>query len=344
MKKLRFLGKLIYGVNVLAATLLVISFVLPYLPPSTFPTLSILSLGVSPLLFINILFVIYWLLRFKKHIWVSLIVLVIAYIHFNPFFEISSDGDSTKYDKTLSVLSFNVRLFNAYEDKNDAAAVANNMDELLNSEDPDILCIQEYYADHKADFSRFPYQFIHFKEGDQKLGHAIFSKYPLINKGGFDFDNSYNNTVYADAVVGSDTLRIYNLHLQSIGILPTVDFLQDRGTEKLKERFSERFVQQEAQMKEILSHKERSTYPVIMAGDFNNTPFSYIYRKFKKDMHDTFLKRGNGLGTTYWFDKYPMRIDYILSSKNMEAIRFHEVEGMFSDHYPVFAELGWNRD
>ena len=336
------MGKLIYGFNALAAALLVISFVLPYLPPSTFPTLSILNLVVSPLLFINILFVVYWLLRFRRHIWISLIVLVIAYFHFNPFFEMSSEGDASNFEKTLSIMSYNVRLFNAYEPKNDEVAVADKMTELLNLEDPDILCVQEYYADHKADFSRYPYQFIHFKDPDQNLGHAIFSKYPLIHKGGFDFENSYNNAIYADAIVGDDTIRVYNLHLQSLGILPSVDFLQKRGPEKLKKRFSERFVQQEEQMKEIIAHKLTSPNPVIIAGDFNNTSFSYVYRKFKQGMQDSFLERGNGLGSTYRFEGYPMRIDYILASETMDIIRFQTIGETFSDHNPIYSMLGWN--
>ncbi|MDC8003485.1 endonuclease/exonuclease/phosphatase family protein [Aureisphaera galaxeae] len=335
------MGKLIYWGNVLVALLLVISFVLPYLPPSTFPTLSILSLAVSPLLFINILFALYWLLRLRKQVWVSLIVLIIAFFHFNPFFEISSEGDASKYNTTLSVLSYNVRLFNAYEKENNADAVSQKMNEILSADDPDMLFIQEYYADHKVDFSKYPHTFIHFQDSDHNLGHAIFSKYPLLNKGGFDFEKSYNNSIYADAVVGNDTIRVYNLHLQSIGILPTVDFLQDRGTEQLKERFSERFVQQESQMRKILGHKEQSPYPVILAGDFNNTSFSYVYRKLKKEMQDAFLERGNGLGSTYSFQGYPMRIDYIMASKGMDVIRFKTLDETFSDHYPISAQLGW---
>ncbi len=338
------MGKLIYWGNVLAALLLVVSFVLPFLPPSTFPTLSILSLAVSPLLFINILFAVYWLLRFRRQVWLSLIVLLIAYFHFNPFFEISSEGDADGYYNTLSIMSYNVRLFNAYEDVHDKTEVAQQLEAILKAEHPDILCIQEYYAGQETDFSQYPYKFIHFKDAETKLGHAIFSKYPLMNKGGFDFKNSYNNSIYADAVVGNDTVRIYNLHLQSIGILPSVRFLQDRGTERLKERFSERFVQQEEQMRVILKHKEQSPYPTILAGDLNNTSFSYVYRKFKQDMNDAFLERGNGLGSTYKFERYPMRIDFILSSKKLDVIRFRTIDETFSDHHPVSAQVGWNKN
>ncbi len=323
------------------AILLVVSFVLPYLPPTTFPTLSLLSLAVSPLILVNFLFGIYWLIRMKRQFLVSFLVLVIAYFHFNPFFLISSEGDPADYNSTLSVLSYNVRLFNAYEKNPEAENVGKQLSELLQTENPDVIAIQEYYSEHPGDFSTYPYKFIHFKGESYKLGHAIFSKYPLINRGSFDFEDSYNNTIYADVLVGSDTIRVYNLHLQSHGILPSVDFLQKNGTEGIKKRMSVKFVQQEEQVKRILYHKERSPHPTIMAGDFNNTSFSYVYRKLKKDMQDAFLQKGNGLGTTYSFDSYPMRIDFILASEKLNVVSFKTIKESFSDHYPVRTILGW---
>ncbi len=331
-----------YGLNLIAVTLLVISFVLPYLPPSTFPSLSVLSLGVSPLILVNILFAVYWLIRLKKQFLLSFVVLLISYFHFNPFFEISSEGEPSDYQNTLSVLSYNVRLFNAYENKPNPLQVGSKLSELIKKENPDVICIQEYYAEHQADFSMYPYKFVHFKDTGNVLGHAIYSKFPIVNKGGFDFDNSYNNTIYADIKAGADTLRVYNLHLQSLGILPSVEFIQQRGTDRITKRISETFVLQEEQVEAILDHKHKSKFPVILSGDFNNTPFSYTYRKLKRNMNDAFLERGNGLGTTYLFNVYPMRIDYILSSESIEVVNFQTIKETFSDHYPVRATFGWD--
>ena len=341
MKKLSFLGKLIYGLNTLVAVLLLVSFILPYLPPKTFPLLSLLSLGVSPLLLVNVILALYWLVRLKKQFLVSFVVLVIAYFHFNPFIEFSSEVETAKHDNTIAVLSYNVRLFNAYEKNTSEEVVTKAFADLLAEVNPDVVYIQEFYADYTNDMADYPYHFIHFKEPGIKLGHAIFSKYPLINKGGFDFKDSYNNTIYADLLKGEDTLRLYNLHLQSIGILPSMEFLQKSGTDKITKRLSETFVMQEAQIKQILQHKSTTNHPVIMAGDFNNTSFSYAYKELKRDMNDAFLERGNGIGTTYSFSSYPMRIDYILGSKSLEVLRFTNGKQTFSDHYPVSATFGW---
>jgi endonuclease/exonuclease/phosphatase family metal-dependent hydrolase len=333
-------NKFIYWGNLLAAFLLLISFILPYLPPKSFPTLSLLSLIVSLLIIVNIIFAIYWVVQFRRRFLVSFTVLLISYFYFNVFYEVSSEGDVSQYKNTLSVLSYNVRLFNAYE-KNPKTDAPQIIAEMLFEENPDVVCVQEYYKPNAIDFSAYKYQYIHFKSEKAKLGHAIFSKYPLINTGAFDFEETYNNTLYADVVKGTDTIRIYSLHLQSLGIIPRVSFLQESDNEKLRKRVSRAFEMQQNQVEAILAHKAKTKHPVILSGDFNNTPFSYSYRKLKDGMQDAFRERGNGLGTTFKFEKYPMRIDYIFASEGLEILLFDTLKKTFSDHYAVRATVGW---
>lgn len=287
------------------------------------------------------LFVVYWLLRMRKEFLLSLVVLILTYFSFNTFFKFSSEGDATEFNNSLSILSYNVRLFNAYEKNPSEEKVQQQLSALLTEKNPDILVLQEYYKGNEVSFENYPYRSVHFKNDRIKLGHAIFSKYPVVGKGGFDFEDSNNNSIYVDVLVKEDTLRVYNLHLQSMGILPNIDYLQERGSDKIKRRIAQRFVKQEEQVMTILGHKERSPYPVILAGDLNNTPFSYVYHKLQSGMKDAFLERGNGLGTTYKFEHYPMRIDYVLAPEQWEVIHFETISETFSDHSPVFAKLAW---
>lgn len=349
MKKSRILEKFIFWINCIAAFFLVVSFVLPYLPPKSYPTVSLLSLIVSPLILLNIIFALYWLLRGKMKLLLSTGVLIMAYFFFNSFIEFSSEGDANQFESTLKVMSYNVHLFNAYEE-NSLVNVSETISEILGSTRPDIVCIQEYYRDQKLDFSAYPFQYIHFKKTKTKegvlkenvLGHAILSKYPIVNRGAFDFKATYNNSIYVDIVKGRDTIRVYNLHLESMGVVPKVSYLQEENTTKLLSRMSYGFMGQQTHIEEILAHRANSPYPVLFSGDFNNTPFSYVYREMKKDMKDSYLERGNGLGTTYLFDSYPMRIDYILASETFEIVNFETIKKTFSDHYPIIATVGWS--
>lgn len=338
----RFFNKIAFWINLVMAILLIISFILPYLPPKTFPTISLLSLTVPLLIILNIIFALYWAVQLRWKFFLSFTVLFISYFYFNVFYEISTHKDPSNYENTLTILSYNVRLFNAYE--KDSGATGNaitKIAQILAEQNPDVVCIQEYYKPNKIDFSAYPYKYVHFKTKNVKLGNAIYSKYPLINTGAFDFKDSYNNTLYADVVKGKDTLRVYSLHLQSIGILPEVRFLQEVDKDKLRRRISKAFEKQQNQVNAILKHRRETDYPVLFCGDFNNTPFSYTYRRLKNDMQDAFRERGNGLGTTFMFDRFPMRIDYIFVSRNLDILSFETMEKTSSDHYAIRATVGW---
>ncbi len=338
MKKLGLFGKLFYAVNLVVALALFFSFLLPFVPPASFPVISVLSLLVSPLIVVNLVFVIYWLLRFNRRFLLSFFVLAISFFYFNSFYQFSTTKKGT-LGKKLSVVSYNVRLFNAYEKKPSVSATE-IIKAIIQDVAPDVLCIQEYYADNDVDFSFYKYKYIHF-EGAHKLGHAIFSNYKLINTGAFDFKNSNNNALYADVIVDKDTMRLYNLHLQSLGINPSVSSIQEGNKEKLVRRIAGSFKKQQEQVQEVLTHKQSSPYPVILTGDFNNTSFSYIYKQLNSAMQDAFIEAGSGLGTTFYFDWYPMRIDYIFTSLEFTILDFKTLKQTSSDHHPIYAEVEW---
>lgn len=336
----KFVNWVIYFFNVLAALMLLFAFGLPFLPPNRFPILSILSLGVPLLIALNIAFSLYWVIQLKKRFLLSFIMLVATFFYFNMFYNYSKDGDASAYENKLTLLSYNVRLFNQFENKSHGN-VPEMMAKIIEEEEPEVIFIQEYYRRHKVDFSGYPYRHIHFKGSNYKVGYAIYSKYPLINKGAFNFPNTFNNTIYADVVKGNDTIRLYNMHLQSHGILPEVQYLQETDTESLLKQLSQRFRQQETQIRAILKHRSKTNHPVILAGDMNNTAFSYNYRKVMGGMQDAFKERGNGFGATFSFDRIPLRIDFIFASPDFDVISFKTIKETFSDHRAIRATFGW---
>ncbi|NQX78040.1 endonuclease/exonuclease/phosphatase family protein [Gilvibacter sp.] len=335
---MKLIDKILYALNVVAAILLTLSFITPYIAPDSFPLLSALSLLVSPLLAINLAFVIYWLFRLKKRIWVSAVLLLIAYVHFNAFWKWGSES-AQPYPKQLKVMSFNVELFEAYRENPDPEVKA-KMQTLINEQSPDVLLIQEYHKQQESAFSAFPHKYIHFR-GNRNLGHAIFSKHPIIAKGAFDFNKTGNNTLFADIVTQEDTLRVYNVHLQSFKIAPNVSDLQDQQGNLIRRRISQAFKLQQEQAAAVLEHSGQSGYPVIMGGDLNNTAFSYVYRRFALEYQDAYAQKGSGLGSTFTFDFYPIRIDYIFADQSLSIDSFETLGRPFGDHRPVLGTIGW---
>ena len=339
MKKLNVFGKLVFIVNSLAACLLLISYVLPYVPPERFPTLSVLSLGVPLLILLNVLFFLYWLLQVKKQMLLSLIVLVLGWNYLSSMYKFSA-SKHVEDRENISLMSFNVRLFNRFEwlpEKD----IKQKIISFINSEQPDILCLQEYRQKDPIDLKGY-YNFNAFSEDSNiKAGQTIFSKFPIVNSGSLEFPNTHNNAIFIDVLKQKDTVRIYNLHLQSSKIDTDVEQLDKESSSELFKQVSKTFKAQQSQVELFLKHKSKSPYKTIVAGDFNNTAYSYTYRKIiGNDLKDAFEEAGNGFGKTFDFKFFPLRIDFILVDKSVLVNGFKTFNTIkLSDHYPIKTTL-----
>ncbi len=334
MKKLKTIDKCINFFNVLMAVTLLFSYVLPFVPPQQFAFLSVLSLGVPLLILINIAFVLYWLVKRQKQMLLSLIVLCIGY---NYMFSLYKLTESNKAIKTadLSIMSYNVRLFNLYnwiENTN----FNSDFNTFITDKNPDIIAFQEFHPLDKIDLSAYQFNYKLLQGRKAKYGQAIYSKYPIINSGSIKFKNTTNNAIFSDIVVKKDTIRVYNLHLQSLHISPDVTLNVEKSN-ALVEHIGEVFEKQQTQVEMFLAHKQQSPYKSIVCGDFNNTPYSYIYNTITKKLNDAFEIAGSGFGRTFDFKYFPTRIDYILTDKAFGVNFFEVFDKHLSDHYPIMA-------
>ena len=202
----------------------------------------------------------YWLLKFNSRIFLSLLLLGGSYFLHHKRTSTTAVLGQDKDLQELKLLSYNVRLLNHYEAQGPEEAIK-LLQDLLISENPDVLCIQEFYKTPTLNLDAYPYKYEHFK-GQHKMGHAIYAKYPILYKGAFDFKETSNNIIYADLKVGNDTLRVYNAHLQSFGVQAAVTTLQESAKNNLRARLSERFIAQENQMHALVNNLKTVKYIV----------------------------------------------------------------------------------
>jgi endonuclease/exonuclease/phosphatase family metal-dependent hydrolase len=336
MKKLHFGDKIIFLLNSLAAFLLLISYILPYIPPKRFATLSVLSLGVPLLILLNVIFFTYWLLRVKKQLLLSLIVLGLGWSHISSMYKFSSSKHVEDVNN-ISIMSFNVRLFNRLNWM-PSKTVKEDIVRLLQTENADIICLQEYARGNPIKFDTY-YNFNATYTKDAKGGLTIFSKFPIINSGSLEFEHTDNNAIFVDIVKQNDTIRVYNLHLQSSGINTNVNSLKKESSEQFFKQVGSTFKEQQDQVQLFLKHKSKCRFKTIITGDFNNTAYSYIYKEVKGDMFDTFKEAGNGFGRTYDFKFFPLRIDFILADDDFTVNGYKTYAVKLSDHYPIKATL-----
>ncbi|WP_121665539.1 endonuclease/exonuclease/phosphatase family protein [Mesonia aquimarina] len=339
MKKLSIFDKFIFFLNSLFATALLLAYILPYIPPRTFPFLSILSLGIPILLISNIIFLIFWAVKFKKQFILSLLVLVLGFNHILSLYRVSEKVQTS--DDEISVMSYNVRQFNRFDwIKNDS--VTEQIISFVHEKSPDVLSIQDYYDKENVAFEGFKNKYIELRE-NSSFGQAIFSNYPIINKGSLDFPDTYNNAIFVDIKIKQDTVRVFNVHLESLKLIPEVKKLQEEDSDKLISRVGNSFRKQQYQTELLLEALEKTPYKTIICGDFNNSAFSYVYRKISSGFKDTFTEAGNGFGETYVFDFIPLRIDVILTDPDFQVNEFKNYDVQLSDHYPIMTRLSFKK-
>ena len=354
MKKILY--RFLLAVNVFFAATLLISYLAVHISPDDFALPAFFGLAYPYLLLINIIIIITWLAMLRFEALISLIVIVIGFSHFSNYIKFHKpSGDKAN---TFKVLSYNVRLFNYYENKNGVYSVKKVVD-FLKTEKADIICLQEFFilgnpaleeaAIIKGLGSTYHSHMKVFKVGKNRYyGIATFSKYPIINKGEIVHKNSSSLSIYSDVLIQKDTFRVFNNHLQSFMLKrmnrpfieeisssengETMDDMKSL-TKSLKKGFALRALQSQL----VKSYLNKSPYPLIVAGDFNDTPVSYTYRKIRKGLNDSFVTSGYGAGFTYRGNYPPNRIDYILYDNNFVNSFFERKRIRYSDHYPIVA-------
>ena len=334
MVKYSFWNKIIVFVNSILAILLLLSYLLPYISPETVPIFTIISLAVPVLLALNIFFIIYWIIKLKKYFTISLISIILGIGYISNIYKFSEKKIFLNDD--LKVMSYNVRLFNHYKWSTDSTIVK-KISSFIAEKEPDVLSIQEYY-DAESLQLKYPYQFIKTKSNFNKFGLAIFSKFKIINSGSLDLKESANNIIYTDILKDKDTIRVYNIHLESLKMNTSQENFGTKNSDKLLEQMEASFQKQAKQVELFLQHEKKWDGKKILCGDFNNTAFSWVYRELSNEKQDAFKEAGKGLGKTfnYW---YPLRIDFILTDANFDINNFKTFNVPYSDHYPILARL-----
>lgn len=334
MKKGSFWDKIVFFINSLIALALLFSYILPFISPKSSPGFTVLSLAVPLLIVINILFIVYWVVRLKKYFLFSTIAIILGFGYISLIYKFSEKKVLLNDD--MKIMSYNVRMFNHYK-WSDKDSIAQKAYDFIKEKNPDILTLQEFYQADNLQIS-YPYQYIKTKSKTNKFGLAIYSNYPIINSGSLDFKHSANNIIFADVVKEKDTIRIYNIHLESLKINPSKENFGEKNSDKLIDRMKAAFKEQALQAEQFLEHEKRWKGKTIVCGDFNNTAFSWVYRRISKNKQDAFRVAGKGFGKTFDY-AYPIRIDFILLDTNFEINNFKTFDVKYSDHFPILARI-----
>ena len=343
-------------ISVVTALALLITLVGRLFEPEKLWYFSLTGL-IAPILYlIAIAVTLYWIIRWKWRMFLFTVVFVaLGWIYVPLYYKINigKEYGTPRYERgNIKILSYNVRFL--YNDLGDAR-ITDSVATFLCRENPDIICLQEMpfmgpeYDKIIAALSKYR----HTEVTPTTDGGVIcFSKYRIIDSDSIGGLCGTGKGIRADLKIGEDTVRLYNVHLQTTSIksadrdyINNRQFLKSGDTirvskfadmaQRLLKNSTMRAHQVDALRHEIV----HSPYPVIICGDFNDVPLSYTYRTIASGLNDTFSEQGNGYAHTFREFFKLLRIDYILISKQFRTLSYEVLPFELSDHLPVEARV-----
>jgi len=350
LKNLSFINKILFIANSFFLIGQLLSYLAPFISPNVFWPIAFFGLLFPVFFILNLLFLIYWLFGMRTPFWANLLVLIIGINSISTLKGNPSKENRKSEKNKVSIISYNVRLFNAYKwIKKDN--IKEDIFEFLKERNTDILCIQEFYAPKKLPNLDYPFQHIGLQQKKSQWHMAIYSKFEQINKGTVSIKGErMNNTcIFSDMIIEKDTVRVYNIHLASnwfdksdLAFMKNPEMSKEaikKGVLSIAKRLKKSFQKREEQVDVIKEHINNSPYKIIVCGDFNDTPNSYAYHKISSGLQDAFLNKGNGLGSTLIGTIPFLRIDYILLSPTFETNSFSTHQKKLSDHKAIESNL-----
>ena len=233
---------------------------------------------------------------------------------------------------------------------------------------PDILCMQEYRdmqftgvqrsVKKKLESLGFVYSAVSNDTVANKdygvviVGTAIFSRIAIKDSGRISLQQKKNESMaFADFSFNNNPFRVYTCHLLSFSLYredilegvreKNIDKVAYRHKSKTEYRMRKIGLEHQKEAAIIRANIAKSPYPVIFCGDLNEVPVSYIYNTVKGDLQDAFIKKGSGLGRTFFKLSPTLRIDVCLPSKQFDILQYTCPQVMLSDHFPVISDFTW---
>jgi endonuclease/exonuclease/phosphatase family metal-dependent hydrolase len=371
---LKLFKYIILIINIIFAFGLLFTFIGQYIKPSYSIIIAFSGLGFPYLIIVNLIFVFFWLFFKARLSLISLILVLININNVDKFYQLNASPKPESCVNSVKVMSYNVRLFGLYN-SNSIKERMENKEKVLDyfaKEQPDILCIQEFFFDKSGNlnfntldtivsilnlrdenfyFTYFPYN----RKKEYFYGYATFSKYRIINSGVVFLPDSQSIAgTYIDFKYKGDTIRNYNIHLASnyfdqdddqtskqLLAYEQYDSTLNMRARVVLRKMKKAVCKREMQAQAIQKHISESPYRVIVCGDLNDPPFAYTYHKISEGLKDSFRESGKGVGRTYHGEIYPsFRIDNIFHSNSFKSYG-HTVssEISISDHYPIFCYI-----
>ncbi len=342
------------GVNSLLILLLWVCAYSSYIDPVAHPVLSCVGLAFPVFLIANALFLLFWLVVYRRYALVPFLGFLCCYGSIRTYIPINIGSDDAP-EGAIKVLSYNTKNF--ADVKPHTKEKPNAVLAYLESCGADIICMQEHAAWGKLKQKDVDYALRDYPYKKISNSLSCYSRYPILSAQTIKFEDTYNASAVYRLKVNGDTLIVINNHLESNKLTDEdkqvyKDMIKDPDKEKVKqgsrqllkklaEAAAIRAVQADSIARLVGRYKDGN---LIVCGDFNDSPLSYARRMIGKELDDAFVESGNGFGISYNRNGFLFRIDHILTSRNLEAFDCTVDRSIdASDYYPIWCYIAKKR-
>ncbi len=350
----------LFALNSVAGIVLIFSSLAGNFAPSNNTWIQAFGLVYPIIIIVNLIFLFYWIITKSRLAAFSLVILLFGFYNINYNFQISLTNTEVANPAQIKVLSYNVQQFGEQTRNLSTQDTKSSIINFLLDQSADIVCLQEYHSANTQLYKplkeirdtlsadTYYYESYFNPKYNQLSGLVTFCKYEAINKGKLKFTGSRTFGIYTDIVIENDTIRVFNIHLASIKLKPEdLDFVvnpEADNSDELKSHSSDiyhkliqAYLLREKQLKYLVDEIKSTKYEIILCGDFNDTPSSWVYNQLQQYLTDAFVKKGMGIGRTYAGPLPFLRIDYILTGNNFKINGFTRHNMIKSDHFPISA-------
>ncbi len=295
----------------------------------------------------------------SKHVavvqWIALLCSIPAIGNWFPVHPFAGHHEVSDDSDIVRLMSYNTFGFaddeNCYPDSTNRTATA-----IIRS-GADIICLQEVgmlvdmpgrsLTDEQIDSINEIYPY--FASEEEKMV-SILSKYPLREISLEQPPSPHSGWQAAEVTVGSDTILVVSVHLQSFGLNEEDKIVYHHITDgsvsgnmtdagliiyhKLTDAFRLRAAQADMLRHQLDSLGYRN---VILSGDFNDIAGCYPMRRLRgRDMKSVFRTTATGPVITYHSDRFLFNIDHVLYQGDITPIKYRRGNIKSSDHYPLY--------
>lgn len=322
---------------------------------------ELISFFMPAVLLATLLIALAWLILRPglRRLWIPLLALILALQPLSATFAFNFSKEQGT--QQFRVMSFNAALFNPYRPstlKSDPNTFRSINNYLRSSPAPDILCIQEFYHGHRSDdeitadsilalgeYSYFYTNPVYNRDYDGLIGVITFSKHPIVASGKLELgDPRFHNAHWNDVAIEGDTLRVFNVQLRSMSIrwqpLRSERLFRDLGhnLRSIYQKLHRGHRLRLFEMERLSAALKESPHPVIICADLNALPYSYPYKRLKKEYLNAFEEEGSGFGFTYRHFPWFIRIDNQFYDPSLQLKYYHtRTDLSVSDHFPIEA-------